>query len=161
MFTAIAIYKAGIIPVKYRHVPCTKIGGVKFELTGNPCWLQVLVYNVVDADDKKWALGKMNHIKEWRNQMDEFWSFKGCNMELEMINNICIIIYKYLNGSSLKKHKETNNLAYNIANDEITIMTKIFQRGSLKKHDIMIYYICHTYICMPFHVLFFSLSRSI
>ncbi|CAL0308364.1 unnamed protein product [Lupinus luteus] len=42
MFTTIAIYKAGIIPVKYHRIPCTKIGGVKFELTRNPYWLQVL-----------------------------------------------------------------------------------------------------------------------
>ncbi|XP_027353588.1 expansin-A23-like [Abrus precatorius] len=51
MFTTIAIYKAGIIPVKYRRIPCTKIGGVKFEMRGNPYWLLVLVYNVGNAGE--------------------------------------------------------------------------------------------------------------
>ncbi|XP_057436079.1 expansin-A23-like [Lotus japonicus] len=51
MFTTIAIYRAGIIPVQYRRVPCMKTGGVKFELKGNPYWLLVLVYNVGNAGD--------------------------------------------------------------------------------------------------------------
>ncbi|GMN42123.1 hypothetical protein TIFTF001_011339 [Ficus carica] len=51
MFTNLANYKAGIIPVQYRRVPCQKQGGVKFELKGNPYWLLVLVYNVGGAGD--------------------------------------------------------------------------------------------------------------
>ncbi|XP_004514103.2 expansin-A23-like [Cicer arietinum] len=51
MFTTIAIYQAGIIPVQYRRVPCNKIGGVRFELRGNPYFLMVLVYNVGNAGD--------------------------------------------------------------------------------------------------------------
>jgi len=51
MFTTIAIYKAGIIPVQYRRVPCVKSGGVRFELRGNPYFLMVLVYNVANAGD--------------------------------------------------------------------------------------------------------------
>ena len=51
MFTKIAIYRAGIVPVRYRRVPCIKMGGVKFELRGNPYWLLILVYNVANAGD--------------------------------------------------------------------------------------------------------------
>ncbi|KAJ1421474.1 RlpA-like protein, double-psi beta-barrel domain [Sesbania bispinosa] len=51
MFTTIAYYRAGIIPVQYRRVPCIKSGGVKFEIQGNPYWLLVLVYNVGNAGD--------------------------------------------------------------------------------------------------------------
>ncbi|MED6121786.1 Expansin-A23 [Stylosanthes scabra] len=51
MFTTIAEYKAGIVPIYYRRVPCRKQGGVKFELKGNPYWLLVLVYNVGNAGD--------------------------------------------------------------------------------------------------------------
>ncbi|XP_057756553.1 expansin-A22-like [Arachis stenosperma] len=51
MFTTIANYKAGIIPVRYRRTPCIKHGGVKFELKGNPHWLLVLVFNVANAGD--------------------------------------------------------------------------------------------------------------
>ncbi|KAI5432195.1 Expansin-A23, partial [Lathyrus oleraceus] len=51
MFTSIADYKAGVIPVKYRRVLCGKSGGVRFELKGNPYFLMVLVYNVANAGD--------------------------------------------------------------------------------------------------------------
>ncbi|KAK7340614.1 hypothetical protein VNO77_21322 [Canavalia gladiata] len=51
MFTTIAIYKAGIVPIQYRRVPCTKNGGVKFEMKGNPYSLLVLLYNVGNAGD--------------------------------------------------------------------------------------------------------------
>ncbi|MCH83195.1 expansin-A23-like [Trifolium medium] len=49
MFTTIAIYEAGIIPVQYRRVPCVKSGGVRFELRRNLYFLMVLVYNVANA----------------------------------------------------------------------------------------------------------------
>lgn len=51
MFLALAEYKAGIIPVQYRRVTCTKQGGVKFEIKGNPYWILVLVYNVGGVGD--------------------------------------------------------------------------------------------------------------
>ncbi|KAL1205892.1 Expansin-A23 [Cardamine amara subsp. amara] len=47
MFLKIAKYKAGVVPVKFRRVLCPKkYGGVKFQLSGNPYFLMVLVYDV-------------------------------------------------------------------------------------------------------------------
>lgn len=51
MFTKLAPYKAGIITVQYRRVLCSKQGGVKFEIKGNPNWLVTLFYNVGGAGD--------------------------------------------------------------------------------------------------------------
>ncbi|KAK4280004.1 hypothetical protein QN277_011690 [Acacia crassicarpa] len=51
MFTKIANYKAGIVPIHYRRVPCSKSGGVKFELKGNPYWITTVFFNVANAGD--------------------------------------------------------------------------------------------------------------
>lgn len=51
MFVRLSNYKAGIIPVRYRRVLCSKQGGVKFEIKGNGYWTLVLVYNVGGAGD--------------------------------------------------------------------------------------------------------------
>ncbi|XP_022773751.1 expansin-A25-like [Durio zibethinus] len=53
MFTKLAQYKAGIIPVMYRRVLCSKKGGVQFQVQGNPYWTEILMYNVGGAGDIK------------------------------------------------------------------------------------------------------------
>ncbi|KAF8369678.1 hypothetical protein HHK36_030128 [Tetracentron sinense] len=53
MFLKIGKYKAGIVPVQYRRISCIKSGGMKFEMSGNPYFITVLVYNVAGAGDVK------------------------------------------------------------------------------------------------------------
>ncbi|XP_010528404.1 PREDICTED: expansin-A23-like [Tarenaya hassleriana] len=71
MFLKIAQYKAGVVPVKYRRIPCVKTGGVRFEITGNPNFLTVLPFNVAGAGDVKYMQvkgSKTNWItmkKDW------------------------------------------------------------------------------------------------
>ncbi|MQM23668.1 hypothetical protein Taro_056735, partial [Colocasia esculenta] len=47
----IAQFKAGIVPVEFRRVPCVKSGGMKFEMKRHMFWIAVLVYNVRGAGD--------------------------------------------------------------------------------------------------------------
>lgn len=51
VFSQIADYTGGIIPVIYRRVPCKKQGGIRFTITGNPYYNEVLVWNVGGAGD--------------------------------------------------------------------------------------------------------------
>ncbi|GAU18930.1 hypothetical protein TSUD_229200 [Trifolium subterraneum] len=104
MFTTIAIYEAGIVPVKYRRVPCVKRGGVKFELRGNPYFLMVLVYNVANAGDvlrvyikgsnTNWAPMTHNWGQVWHTGMNlvgqdlTFWVTTSDRKALEFVSLI-------------------------------------------------------------------------
>ncbi|XP_019189161.1 PREDICTED: expansin-A18-like [Ipomoea nil] len=50
-FMKIADWKAGIVPVMFRRVPCARKGGLKFSIQGNGYWLLVYVMNVAGGGD--------------------------------------------------------------------------------------------------------------
>jgi expansin (peptidoglycan-binding protein) len=50
-FMKMAQWRAGIVPVMYRRVPCVRRGGLRFALQGNPYWLRAYVMNVAGAGD--------------------------------------------------------------------------------------------------------------
>ncbi|KAJ6701621.1 EXPANSIN-A15 [Salix koriyanagi] len=58
-FMKIAQWKAGIVPVMYRRVPCVRIGGLRFRFQGNGYWLLVYVTNVGGGGDiaSMWVKG--------------------------------------------------------------------------------------------------------
>ncbi|KAL2516984.1 Expansin-A7 [Abeliophyllum distichum] len=58
-FMKIAQWKAGIVPVMFRRVPCVKKGGLRFAFQGNGYWLLVYVMNVAGGGDiaQMWVKG--------------------------------------------------------------------------------------------------------
>lgn len=58
-FMKIAQWKAGIVPVMYRRVPCIRKGGLRFSFQGNGYWLLVYVMNVGGGGDisSMWVKG--------------------------------------------------------------------------------------------------------
>ncbi|PKI64466.1 expansin-A18 [Punica granatum] len=82
-FMKIAQWKAGIVPVTYRRVPCLRAGGLRFQFQGNAYWLLVYVMNVGGAGDigAMWVKGsrtawiRMSH--NWGASYQAFASLGG------------------------------------------------------------------------------------
>ncbi|KAH7664449.1 Expansin protein [Dioscorea alata] len=91
-FMKIANWKAGIVPVMYRRVPCVKKGGLRFSFQGNGYWLLVYVMNVGGGGDigGMWVKGSktgwisMSH--NWGASYQAFASLGGQGLSFKVMS---------------------------------------------------------------------------
>ncbi|CAI0414108.1 unnamed protein product [Linum tenue] len=89
-FMRIAEWKAGIIPVMFRRVPCAPKGGIRFQFQGNGYWLLVYVMNVAGGGDiaQMWVKGSktgwisMSH--NWGASYQAFSSLGGQSLSFRV-----------------------------------------------------------------------------
>ncbi|XP_039011389.1 expansin-A7-like [Hibiscus syriacus] len=89
-FMKIAQWKAGIVPVMYRRVPCVTKGGLRFKFQGNGYWLLVYVMNVGGGGDiaKMWIKGSktgwisMSH--NWGASYQAFATLRGQSLSFKI-----------------------------------------------------------------------------
>jgi len=108
-------YHVGIIPVEFRRVPCFRLGGIRFEITGNPYWILVLVYNVggagqvtsvsVKGSKTGWTPMTRNWGQNWQTNLQllgQSLSFRVTAIDRQTVESIDVVPASWQFGQSFE-----------------------------------------------------------
>eukprot|EP00253_Pinus_taeda_P023621 PITA_23621 len=98
-FTSIAGYKAGIVPVLYRKVPCLRNGGVRFSMMGHAYYNTVVLSNVGGSGQVSGVWMKADGMDGWQ-PLQRGWGAVWGNSTPNLEGRALSFIVKLRNGKT-------------------------------------------------------------
>lgn len=116
MFTKLAPYNVGIVPVSFQRIPCWKNGGVRFYISpkSSQNWLQILVHNVggdgvvTNVQIKGYGTNWMEMNRGWGQNWDVSQMLSGQDLSFQVTCNRRTLVFNNVVPASWRNDQTFN-----------------------------------------------------